>query len=173
MAAGHRLTFPVKEGVPAKAQEGPASGGGGQRLWHQPPHQENHPTATHALPGQVAFCPHPLNYQDCVEWRGLRSPAEGRWGTARTGDGAWGRETLHFQGSAGILPACGENTKTSLKKDQVGVRRAGRWGCRRGRVPPTRSRNPQGNISNSTGGVTSLSTSSLCSQLAPPSFTSW
>lgn len=79
-------------GVPAKAQEDPASGGRGQRLWHHPPHQENHPTATHVLPGQVAFCPQPLDYQDCVEWRGLGSLAEGRWSTSRTGEGAWGRE---------------------------------------------------------------------------------
>lgn len=87
-------------------------------------------------------------------------------GAARTGDGAWGKETLHFQGGAGILLACGENTKASLKKDEAGEC-AGRWGCRRGRVPPSRSRDPQGVISNS------LSISSLCSQLAPPSFTSW
>lgn len=57
-----------------------------------------------------------------------------RWGTVRTGT-EHGAGDLAIQGSAGILLACGENTKASLKKDEAGEC-AGRWGCRRGRVPP-------------------------------------
>ena len=55
----------------------------------------------------------------------------------RTGEGARGRETRVFNSPREELAfswPCGENTKTSQKKDTEWVGRVRKWGCWRGRA---------------------------------------